>query len=79
MPKKRLPATLDGSCRGEGGVYSVVEKVWKDKGGDRENMMSAEKFRRYTAEVEEIIERRELLDLKNKAESDEQLKRYTGD
>ena len=39
----------------------VVEKVWKDIGRKQEDLMSAEKFGRYKADVEEIIERREKL------------------
>ena len=34
-------------------MESVVEKVWKDIGGNQEEMMSAEKFGRYKPEVEE--------------------------
>ena len=66
MPKKTLPARRDGAVwekvtKGRGGIKwdSVVEKVWKDIGGNEEEMMSAEKFGRYKAEVEERTERRE--------------------
>ena len=47
----------------------VVEKVWKDIGVNQEDVMSAGKFGRYKAEVEEMIERRETLALRNKVES----------
>ena len=60
MPKKRLPAIVDRAVwekatKGQPGIRwdSVVEKTWKYTGGNREEMMSAEKFGRYKAEVEE--------------------------
>ena len=36
----------------------IVEKVWKDIGGNQEKAMSAEKFGRYKAEVEGRIRRK---------------------
>ena len=73
MPKKRLPAIVDRAVwekvtRGRAGIRwdSVVEKVWKDTGGNQEEVMSAGKFGKYKAEVEAIIERRERLALRNK-------------
>ena len=58
----------------------VVEKVWKDIGVNQEDVMSAGKFGRYKAEVEEMIERRETLALRNKVESKKKNTwRYTGD
>ena len=40
---------------------TVCEKVWKDTGGNQEDLMSAGKFGRYKTEAEEGIERRERL------------------
>ena len=56
------------ATKGRAGIRwdSVVEKVWKDIGGNQEEMMSAEKFGRNKAEVEERIEKKERLVLKNK-------------
>ena len=41
-------------------------------------MMSADKFRRYKAEAEEMIERRERLALRNKLKSEKILEIYGG-
>ena len=77
MPKKRLPAIADRAVwnkvtKGRAGIRwdSVVEKVWRDIGGNQEDLMSAGKFGRCKAEeVEKRIERRERLALRNKVES----------
>ena len=62
MPKKRLPAIVDRAVRekvtkGRARIWrdSVVEKVWKDIfiGGNQEDVVSAGKFGKYKAEVEE--------------------------
>ena len=55
MPKKRLPVVVDRAewekvGEGRAGIKwwdSVVEKVWKDIGGNQGGMMSAEKIGRY--------------------------------
>ena len=57
---------------------SVVEKVWKDIGGNQEAMMSAGKFGRGKTEVEEIRERRERLTLRNKVKSEKHLSYMRG-
>ena len=51
MPKKRLPAIPDRAVwekvtKGRAGIRwdSVVEKVWKDVGGNQEEILSIEKF-----------------------------------
>ena len=64
--------------KGRAGIRwdSVVEKVWKDIGGNQEEVMSAGKFGKYKAEVEETIERRERLALRNKVESEKHLEIY---
>ena len=52
--------------------------MWKDEGGNQEEMMSARKFRRYkTEEAEEMIYRREtLLALRNNVKSEKSLEVY---
>ena len=83
--KKRLPAKVDGTVseevtKGQAGIRwdSVVEKAWKDIGGNHEETMSVENFGRHKAEVEEMIERRETLALRNKVESGIHLEIYGG-
>ena len=51
MPKKRLPAIADRAVwekitKGRAGIRwdSVVEKVWKDVGGNQGEVLSIEKF-----------------------------------
>ena len=85
MPKKRLPTVLDRSVwekatKGPASIIwdSVVEKVWKDIRGNQEDMMSAEKFWRYKTDVEERIERRKRLALRNKVKSEKLLDIYGG-
>ena len=58
MPKKRLPAIADRAVRekvtkGRAEIRwdSVVEKVWKDVGGNQEEMLSTEKFGGYKTKV----------------------------
>ena len=51
MPKKRLPAIADRAVcekvtKGRAGIRwgSVVEKVWKDIGGNQEETLSVDNF-----------------------------------
>ena len=60
MPTKRLLAIADRAvwekvAKGRAGIRwdSVVEKVWKDIGGNQEEILSIEKFGGYKAEVNE--------------------------
>ena len=53
-------------------------RVWKDMGGNQEEVMSAWKFGRYKAELEERIETRERLALRNKVESGKKMEIYRG-
>ena len=61
MPKKRLPAVADRAvwekvANGRAGIRwaSVVEKVWKDIGGNQaELFLSREKFGGYKTDVKE--------------------------
>ena len=80
-----MPAIVDRAVwekvtKGRAGIGwdGVVEKVWKDIGGNQEEVMSAGKFGRYKAEVEEIIKRRERPALRNKVESGKHLEIYGG-
>ena len=86
MPKKRLPAIADRAVwekvkRARAGIRwdSVVEKAWKDIGGNQEEiLLSIEKFGGYKTEVKERIETRERLALRNKVKEEEHLERFTG-
>ena len=87
MPKKRLPAIVGRAVlwgkvtKGRTGIIrwdSAVEKVWKDVGGNQEEVASAGEYGKYKAEVEEMIERRERLALQNKVESEKHLEIYGG-
>ena len=80
MPKQRLPAIADGAVwekatKARAGIRwdGIVERVWKDTGGNQEDMTSAEKFGRYTTDVEESTEKREMLALRNKVKSEKHL------
>ena len=60
MPEKRLPAITDravmeNGTEGRGGIRwdRVVEKVWKDIGGNQEEILSIEKFAGCKTEVKE--------------------------
>ena len=84
MPNKRLPAIVDKAVwekvtKGRAGIRwdSVVEKVWKDIGNQKE-MLAIEKFSGYKTEVKERIERRERLALRKKVEGEEHLEIYGG-
>ena len=55
------------------GWDGVIEKVWKDIGELQEEMMPAEKFGRYEAEVEKRMERRKRLELRNNVRQEERL------
>ena len=57
---------------------NVVEKIWKDLGGDQEEVLSIEKFGGYKTEVEEIIEEKERLALRNMVEEEKRLEIYGG-
>ena len=59
MPEKRLPAIVDRALwekitKGRAGTRwdNVVEKIWKDLGGDQEEVLSTEKFGGYKIEAE---------------------------
>ena len=56
----------------------MVVKIWKDVRGNQGKFMSADKFGRYTTEVEERVVRRERLALRNELKSAKHLKIYGG-
>ena len=86
MPKKRLPAIADTARavwekvtkrRARITWDSVVEKVWKDVGGNQE-ILSIEKFAVYKTEVKEKIELMERLALRSMVKEEEHLEIYGG-
>ena len=65
MAKKRLPAIVDRAVwekitkgRAETRWDNVLEKIWKDIGGDQEEILSVEKLGGYKTEVKEICIRK---------------------
>ena len=85
MPKKRLPAIADRAVwekvtKGRAGMRwdGVVEGVWKDIGGNQEEIPSIEKFAGYKTEVKERIEIRDRLALRNKVKEAEHLRDLRG-
>ena len=73
MPETRLPAIIDRAVwekttKGQAGTRwdNVVEKIWKNLGGDQEEVLYIEKFGEYKAEAKKIIEERERLAIRNK-------------
>ena len=71
-------AVLEKVTKGRAGIrwVSVVEKGWKDVGGNQEEILSIEKFEGYKTEVKENIEIRERLALRNKVKEEEHLEIY---
>ena len=57
---------------------SVFEKVWKDLGGNHEEILSVEKFGGYKTEVKETIEIWEMLALRSKVKEEEHLRDLRG-
>ena len=58
MPEKRLPAIVDRAVwekitKGRAGIRwdNVVEKMWKELGGDQEEVLSMERFCGYETGV----------------------------
>ena len=85
MPKKRLTAIADRTVwekvrKGRAGIRwdSVVEKVWKDIGGNQEGILSIEKFGGYKRGAKERKEIRERLALRNKVKEEEHFKIHVG-
>ena len=56
---------------------NVVEKIWKDLGGDQE-VLSIEKYGGCKTEVKHIIEEREGQTLRNKADEEKHLEIHRG-
>ena len=85
MPEKRLPTIVDGAVwekrtRGRAGTKwdNVVEKLWKELGGDQEEVLFIEKFGGYKTEVKERIEEVEILELRNKVKEKKHSEMYRG-
>ena len=57
---------------------NAAEKVWKDIGGNQEDIMPAEKFSGYKPAVEKRIEIRERLALRHKVKSDKHIRDVRG-
>ena len=55
-----------------------MEKVWKDIGGNQEDLPSVDNFGGYKTEVKERIEIGERLALRNKVKEEEHLEVYAG-
>ena len=76
MPEKRLPAVpgwFDNAVwekitKGRAGIRwdDVDEKIWKDIGGDQEEVLPTKKFGGYKTEVKERKKEREMQALRNK-------------
>ena len=83
MPKKRVPAIANCSVwetvtkrRAEIRWDNVVDKVWKEVGGNQEDIMSPEKYAEYQAKLNEWMERRERLVLRKKVKEEEHSEIY---
>ena len=79
MPKKRLPAIADRAVlekhtKGRAGIRwdSVVEKVWKDRGGNQHEVMSVHR------EVCGVQHWERKADASQQGEGGETLERFTG-
>ena len=66
--------------KGRAGIKwdNVVEKIWKDLGGDQEEVLSIDKFGGYKTEQEGRIEERERQAPRNKVEEEKHLEIYGG-
>ena len=73
-------ALWEKATKGRAGTRwdSVVEKVWKDIGGNQEQILTTEKFAGCKTEVKEEIEIRERLALRNRVKEEENLEIYRG-
>ena len=65
MPEKRLPAIVDRAVwekitKGWAAIRwdDVVEKIWKDLGGNQEEVLFTEKFGGYKTKVKEKTEKK---------------------
>ena len=83
VPKKRLSGIVDRAVRekvtkGRAGITldSMVKKIWKDLGGNKEEVMSAEKLGQGRSRKK--TEKRERLTLRNQVESEKHLRDIRG-
>ena len=84
MPERRLPAIADRPVRektakGRAGIRwdNVVGKIWNGL-GDREEVLSTDKFGGYETEVKERIEERERLALRNSMKAEKYSRNIRG-
>ena len=80
MPEQRLPAIADRAVwekitQGRAGIRwdSVVEKIWKELGGDYEEVLSIEKFGGYKTELKKNNRRKGKVSAKKEGETEETL------
>ena len=85
MPRKRLPAIVDRAVwekitKWRAGMRwdNLVEKIWKDLGGHREEVLFIEKFGGYKTEVKKTTEERERLALRNEVQEEKHLRDMRG-
>ena len=83
MPKTTLPAMADRAvweklAKGRAGIRwdSVVEKAWRDIGGNEENTLSIEKFAGYKTEEKERRAIKERVAVTSKVKEEEHLEIY---
>ena len=85
MQANRLPAIVDRfvwkkRTKGKAGIRwdKVVENIWKEIGGDKNDIVSIEDVGEYKTKLDDMIEVREIKLLKQKVEEEEHLKIYGG-
>ena len=81
MPEKRLPAIADRAVwekitKGRAGTRwgKVVERIWKELGGDQEEVLYIEKLGGYKTKVKERTEEKEWSALRNKVKEEKHLR-----
>ena len=85
MQRKRLQAIVDRCVwkkrtKGKAGIRwdKVVENVWKEIGGNINEIMSIEDVGEYKTKVGDMIELREMKSLRQKVDEEEHLKIFGG-
>ena len=85
MQGKRLPAIVvrfvwEKRTKGKAGIRwdKVVENIWKEIGGNKNEIMSIEDVGEYKTKVDDMIELREMKSPRQKVEEEEHLKIYGG-
>ena len=85
MQANRLPAIVDRfvwekRTKGKAGIRwdRVVENIWKEIGGNKNDLMSIEDVGEYKKKIDEMIALREMKSLKQKVDEEDHLKIYGG-